>query len=300
MIPESYRHSGQAPIGGLILSMGATIVCSLILGVVYAFAVSWIPVVQLSAIATCALGGAIGGIAGMCARLGKTRNGAVIPFFSVMGAGVALWMSWVFDAKARFGMDEGPLLLDPGALMGYVQLFYNEGFWSMGKGGGATVSGIPLLIIWVIEGGTILGISFVVARSIIGAIPFCEACDQWTTKTEAFCRFRLPEDFSPMLQQIKEGDLSSLNPLEVCIGDTDRSLRVDVCRCSNCEESTYATINSVRVSVNGKGETSVQLVPVVTQGKVSPEEFRQLQTIRESVHKPDLTNLTSALMDSAK
>ena len=56
MNPEPYRHSGQAPPSGLMLAMVVTIICSLALGVAYAFAVSWIPIVQASVLATGALG----------------------------------------------------------------------------------------------------------------------------------------------------------------------------------------------------------------------------------------------------
>jgi hypothetical protein len=282
MLPESYRHSGQAPIGGLVISMIGTIVCSLILGVVYAFAVSWIPVVQLSLLATLGFGAAIGGIAGIGARVGKIRNSAVIPFFSVIGAVLGLWMAWVFDAKARFGISEFPLLINPAMLLGYLKQFHEVGFWSMGKDGHA-VSGIFLLIIWATEALVIIGLSFVVARTIVGSLPFCETCEAWTSRIEAFVRFKLPEDIAGLFQQFSEGDLSSLNKLEPCVGDQHGSIKLDVCRCATCEDSSYLTLNAVQVSTNKNGETAVQLVPVVLNGKLSSDEMKQLQTLRDRV-----------------
>lgn len=282
MVPESYRHSGQAPLGGLMLAMIATIFGSLVLGVAYSFAVCWIPIVQLSAFATLALGGGIGAIAGICARGGKIRNGAVIPFFSVIGASLALWISWVFDAKARFGMSEAPLLLDPRILLAYMTDFYEQGFWSMGQNG-KPVSGIPLLIVWAIEAGALLALSFIAARIIIGSLPFCEACDQWTRKSEAFCQFLVPSEDTMIVPQIQSGDLSSLTQLQRCDGTRDGSLKLDVFRCSGCEDSSYVTINSVRVTVNKKNEAQTKLQPIVTLGKLTPEEMQHLQAIRDGL-----------------
>lgn len=280
MIPEPYRHSGQAPLGGLAISMTVTMVVSLILGVIYAFVCSWIPIVQLSLLATAAFGAAIGGVAGQCARLGKIRNGAIIPFFSVVGAMLGLWTAWVFDAKARFGVTEFPLLINPAWLLSYVKEFYEVGFWTMGRNGGS-VKGLFLLSIWGAETLTILGLSFVTARTIIGSLPFCESCEEWTKKSESFCRFDLPPDDAEVLQHLREGDLSVLRDLTKCVGDKDHSLKLDLCKCGSCEDASYLTIDVLHVTVNKKGETALKLIPIVTNGKLDPDEMVQLQAIRD-------------------
>ena len=164
MIPEPYRHSGQAPIFGLMLAMLVTVVGAILLGIAYAFLLIWIPIVQLNALATAALGGAIGGVAGICARFGKVRNGAIIPFFSLIGATLALWVAWVFDAKARFGIAEMPLLLNPMLPPQYVGDFYTEGFWTMGRND-KPVSGVFLLVVWLTEAGAVIATSFLTSRT---------------------------------------------------------------------------------------------------------------------------------------
>ncbi len=282
MNPEPYRHSGQAPIAGLMLAMLVTIMGAIPLGIAYAFLLVWIPIVQLNLLATAGLGGAIGGVAGMCARFGKVRNGAIVPFFSLIGATAALWAAWVFDAKARFGAADMPLLLNPILLVQYVSEFYTNGFWTMGKND-QPVSGIFLLICWLAEAGAVLVTSFLVSRGIVGALPFCETCDQWTKRVEAFCRFRCPAEDTVVMQQIKDGDLSELFDLETCLGDKDRSLKLDVWRCPTCEDSSYVTINNVRLVKNKKGEVTTQLMPLVTFGQLTPEEMQELQSIRDSV-----------------
>jgi hypothetical protein len=116
-------------------------------------------------------------------------------------------------------------------------------------------------------------------------LPFCESCDQWTKKTEGFCQFLIPSEGATTLQQVRDGDLSSLNGLETCVGNQDGSLRLDLYRCSNCEDSSYVTINTVQLTTNKKGEVSTTIQPIVTHGKLTPEELQQLQAIRESAQE---------------
>jgi len=57
-----------------------------------------------------------------------------------------------------------------------------------------------------------------------------------------------------------------------------------VCRCGICNDASYVTASTVEVAINKKGETTVNLRPLVANGKLSPEEMRSLQTFRDGMH----------------
>jgi len=65
----------------------------------------------LNLIATAAFGAAVGGVAGLCARREKIRNGTMVALTAMLSAMSDLWMAWVFDATARFWIAGSVLLL---------------------------------------------------------------------------------------------------------------------------------------------------------------------------------------------
>ena len=57
---EVYKHSGAVPLGGALLTTFASLIATILFGVVYTYAVVWIPFIYITVLLTLALGFLIG------------------------------------------------------------------------------------------------------------------------------------------------------------------------------------------------------------------------------------------------
>jgi hypothetical protein len=139
-----YRHSGKAPITGLLLIGIVGFVAVPILGAIYALLIHYIPFIYLDALIVIGYAGAISVVLSSAARYGKVRNmfllGLAAFFFGVL----ADYIGWVIWLTLLAGNPE--FLFEfffPFDILYYIALVAQKGAWSIS---GATPTGAILYL----------------------------------------------------------------------------------------------------------------------------------------------------------
>lgn len=279
MIAETYRHSGRVGALGapIIFLVGG--ISAILLAAVYSYGLAWIPLIYVSFLLTGGFGAILGLIVGICAKIGKIRNPFIVGIFGLMIGALGLYMSWAFDGMARFGTEEiaGPIL-NPLALKEYMSIFYAEGFWGMGRGGG-TVSGIFLGIIWLVEAVIILGLAWLISHGSVASLPFCENCNRWTSTVEGLCQLTPPEDEGTSIEQLLSGDVSALQSFTRSPENAGAYLRLDTAECPDCDDCNCATVNLVEVTVDKDGDNNLSTSALIENMLLSKEDFESMKNI---------------------
>lgn len=276
MMVEKYQHSGR--IGAIGIPVMALVggVSAILLGILYTYGISWIPIIYASILLTGGFGFVLGLIVGWAGKVGKVRNSVIVGIFGLFAGLLGLYVAWAFDAIARFGADQAPILLSPAGLKFYMTEFYNEGFWTMGRNGGA-VSGMPLAAIWVIEALIIVGVPFLVAMGFTGDLPFCEKCQRWTEKVEGFCQLLPPSDNDGAVEQLCEGDISSISSFSRSPDNAAAFIRLDTAQCPDCDECNCLTVNLAQVTVDNEGDTNTSVNAIAENLLLSAAAMEELK-----------------------
>lgn len=179
-----YQHSGNAPVGGMLLTLIFGALAAVILGAIYGLLIYWIPFVYINALVTFGFGIVLGAAIGSLGKLGKLRNNNVITIIALLISVLAYYTHWVVWMKGF----SGGYVLEPGILWQLILLIADQGAWSIFDW---TPTGWAIWTIWGIEAVMIVGIGSFAAGTIID-VPFCETTNQWCTETS------LPQQFSPL------------------------------------------------------------------------------------------------------
>ena len=275
---DTYQHSGRSGMAGVpVVALVGTLAAG-VLGVAYAYVLNYLPIVQISVLATIGFGCAMGGFVGWAAKQGKIRNTAITGSLGLLIGSLALYVAWAFDPLARLGPENGFIAFAPSVIAEYIRWGLEEGFWSIGNGGDL-VTGNMLAGIWIAEAAIILAGSSLIAVGFMSDHPFCEECNEWT-KTEKGIRYLEIRDAKPStLGGIKSGDLQALDELTPSDASEHPYLRIDLNACPNCDASNYVTLQVVDMGTDGNGNPAEQESAMLTNLKVSEEETLQLRMI---------------------
>ena len=280
MMVEKYEQSGRVGATGLPVMALIGGVSAILLGVVYVYGIAWIPILYASILLTGGFGFVLGVIVGWAGKVGKVRNSLVVGLMGFFTGALGLYVAWAFDGIARFGAADFPgILLSPNGLMSYMTVFYNEGFWSMGRNGGA-VSGMPLAGIWIVEALIIAGVPGLVATSFTSDLPFCEACHRWTDKVEGLCQLHPPEDDDTAMEKLCEGDVSVIERFSKSPADAAAYIRLDTAQCPDCDQCNCLTVNLAQITLDKDGDASTNVTAIAQNLMLSSSAMEEL---RESV-----------------
>lgn len=276
---EYYRSSGIVPLGGASQTLLAGLVVGIPLGVGYSYAVVHIPFAYINVLLTLGLGAAVGAVVSKAARRGRIRNALVPPAIGFLCGLITFYVAWGADALARFGWPENgdpTVFFDPRFLWSYLQVFYARGFWGLGRD--ENISGIPLAIVWLAEGGMIVGCAVALPWSELTNLVFCEACDRWTSSESNLVRLASSEADN-IAARVEQGDVSVLRDApRAGFSDAD-FLTVGVRWCETCTDSNYLEIERVTVTIDKNGKEKVKTTPLVDKLVISAMDVATLRVM---------------------
>jgi hypothetical protein len=273
--PEFYRHSGRSGALGVPSATVAGLAAALVLGVVYTYAINWIPFIYVNFFATLGLGFAVGVAVGIGGQLGKIRNTKICAVIGFLCGLAALYIAWAFDPLARIGRDEGIIAWDITTIFSWMKIGYDEGFWSLG--GAGAVSGIFVAIVWVIEAAMIVGLSTLMALVYAEDDPFCEDCNAWTEKEATVATLWPAEDDEKSLPALLEGDLTALTTLGRVQGSKYPRLELDLSTCPKCDASNYLTVKLCDKTVDKDGDISTNEEALLSNMVVAQEHLELIR-----------------------
>jgi hypothetical protein len=279
---QFYSHSGKLGKRGVLWALVSGLVVGLVLCRYYVRALCWMPVVYLNPFITIAYGSAVGAATAIGAKLGHLRNLSVALLLGVLTGLAALYFAWAYDPLARIGVFEEPVW-DSDTLWAYMKLLYAHGsgwLWP----GGPTISGVPLVAVWLVEAAVIVGLSAQIAHRWLIDQPYCEESERWMKREKNVARLALDDGSADngvdaKLQRLSEGDLSVLAELPRATGKEAAQLQLDLASIEECSFCQFLTVTLIEQVASEHGRVRTQKRRLLDKLHVMEEE---LPLIREA------------------
>ena len=266
-----YKHSGKFGVHGPILAAIAGLVVAFPLGILYAYLIEWIPFIYLNILITLGYGFAFGAITGFAMKYAKVRNGMVALLSGLVVGLMAWWGNWNGCAHALVAGD-APWLFGFDELKEFIGVLYENGSWSIKS---STVSGVPLAIVWLVEGAIIVGMAAYFSYTAIARMPFCEHHQCWLNleKTiDALAAFERPEQ----LAAFSAGDVSPLEAPQPREHGSGKSARVVLKYADRCHDFFTLSVVNVTLTVDKKGKKNETEKELMTNLKLPKPLFDQM------------------------
>lgn len=257
-----YRHSGRIPPAGLILMPVAGGLTAIALGVIYSFAICYIPIVYLNLLLTIGFGMGIGFALAWAARVTQVRSATYGLLAMAVSVAVGYYAAWGADFLARIGTDDAPIWVawHPDLLANYIPEFYEKGAWSLK--GNTTVSGVFLGAVWAIELGAIIYFAWLGVSSFFKENTFCEDCYGWSQRRNALAVYGTNNALE-VSRKLNTGDVNALSSCAPAVKGASDFLSLNAHICPSCDEHCYVTLQRVTTTVNGKGESKTETKTMV-------------------------------------
>ncbi len=290
MMP-TYRHSGKTPLAGLTLATLAGLATAIVLGVIYSYAIVYCPIVYGNLLLTFLYGCAIGAAVTWGSKVGHVRSRLMPSVIGISCAAVGLYVAWGADLLARLGFPpNGDVLgaFNPEVLCEYIKVFYANGFWAIGHGGGANnanVSGIFLAVVWFAEAAIILGGAAFIPWQWLGGMAYCEPCERWLQSAKGVQRLSFGID-DAVVGRIAAGDLSPLDTWPRAKPGDQFFYRLSLDICTNCPDSNYLSIERVITQPDKKGKPQQVVTPLVNRLAIDAADVPRVREAGQHAVQP--------------
>ena len=269
----SYRASGR--VGPLTVALfAAAIAAAAAVAWLYQMLMTWIPYIYVNLV-VCALFGAGLGVAGAFAvRRGHCRNRIVALALAVplALAGVGASYYWAYESTIAKIAEKNPSS-SPADIRAEVTFARwvdarKEAGWTMSSSHSSSssvrsttpdISGAGVLVIWVIEALTILGLAVFIVDAEVRK-PYCEGCGGWCTPKALTLGGLTRVDLEHAVQL---GDLMPLVDIQVrADGDAARSLVLTGNTCDGCSDTAFLSVDEKTVTQRKK-QSQVKTVNLI-------------------------------------
>lgn len=273
-----YRHSGKAPVLGLILIGIAGLVVTPILGVIYGYLLFYIPIIYLNLLVVFGYVYAVSYVLSRAAKFGKVRNNYLM---GIAGFGFGLlaeyvgWVSWI---AAIIGSPVNLIgFFYPREVLAIIMKIAQQGAWSFE---GTTPTGIFLYLIWVTEALFVVGgITYMAVKALL-KLPFCEESDAWADKRSIVGVFEPITNSKQFKASISQGSFSAFNELKPSQSNNHFTL-LELYECDVCKNFFVLNVNDVVVTINNRGRRSSKTKSIVSNLIVTPITLASLRKLNQ-------------------
>lgn len=266
---ETYRHSGKFNPAALAAALGVAAVVGIPLGLGYAYLLRWIPFIYVNFLLTFGYGFAFGWLTTRILKVGRVRNAAVAGLTSLGTGLIALYFEWSGHIHAL--VEGAPWILRPDQILAVIPLLYEAGTWSIKS---ATVSGIPLAIVWLVEATIIVGIAALVPYSLIRDTPYSEKSRCWLDEEKKISTLELITD-DAQVAAIKSGDLMPVIAARPKAEGAATFTRLVLKRAAAAKDFCTVRVQDVSVSIDSKGNVN-EKTKDLTQDLILPASMFEL------------------------
>jgi len=274
-----YRHSGKAPILGLILIGLAGFIAVPILGLIYGVLIRVIPFIYINVFLVIGYAYAVGYVLSRAAKYGKVRNmyllGLAAFFFGVLADYIG-WVAWlaVLVGDPFFLVE----FFFPADILYFITVVAEEGAWTLS---GSTPTGGFLYILWFIEACAVIGGSVYVTLNLLSKIPFCEESNAWAEKRTQIGAFTPLANPSQFKQAVTQGNFSAFNELKLSPENERHFTTLEVYECEHCRNFHVLNVNDVTITINRKGKADFKTKNVLSNLILSPFQLASLKKLAE-------------------
>jgi hypothetical protein len=290
--PTIYKHSGRAPLPGVLIGLVGGALAGVILAFAYAYAIAYIPVVgYITFVLAAGFGAGAGAITGWLLKRGKVRSTGIALLVVGLTSVVAFWASWVawtYAVLSRGGAEVGlgDLATRPSLLWQAVQVINEVGAWSFR---GSTPKGTILWVFWGVEALLILVPALLAGAAVASSGVFCERCQAWCPSAET-TRLGAGIPGDQVRAHLAQGDLSILAALGPHGGGPYTKVELTVC--PRCSQTATLAVDQVVPTTNSKGETSEETVVLAPAFLLSPAEIAAVRALGQQQQQAQIPGIT--------
>jgi len=278
-----YKPSGRFSPSFFLYVLLIVVVAAPVVSVVYIYLSYYLPIVYLNILVTIGCGTIMGLFMGLAASLGKVRNPMLVLVSTIAVMCIAKYVQWTVYIPLIFStsyqvlsvtlgerfLTSFYLLTEPGTVFELATVINTIGAWSMGRGGPA-VSGISLLVVWVMEFVAMTGAACMASKEK-PRFPFCEETKAWYGKIPNKVEAGIPENFKDMKTDIENGRYGELVQLAKTAKEEEKGgthlLFLLFYKPPSSEQPYYLQINQVRLSGGKKKEGKILLKYIAVDGE---------------------------------
>ncbi len=266
-----YQPSGAVPILGLVLGSAVAIFLATICGFVFGVVEFYNPIIYVNFLGAFFVPAMVGNAVRSTLIKLKVRNWTFSMLLGLLTATAILYSAWWAYVVAVVKWEL--LSPDPTFLWGIIGLISDNGVWSIKR---YTPTGVVLWILWAIEAGAIY---FFTMMSVLDTPPpFCEDCDQVTTQKIAPHPFSM-KDSLQMRDELEDGRADLLLASVRDYPGANCFLRLTVNACPTCDESYFAVIETVTITVDNEGKSSSSNTTTIPWIKVDAKIVAELEAL---------------------
>ena len=232
--------------------------------------------VRVGAVVVAAL--AVGGLCVIPIRYGRVRIPLVAAFIGAVLALLSLyvmWLVWLHGVLLEWDAPIGyvDLITQPTGFMRLIRFINSVGTWSTE---GRPSTGIPLLICWLVEAGAVLACGVLIPMKVIdGDDPDCRTCGSRCKAVKDLPRFAA-DRADEFVAAVESRDFGSLAGHATSENEDDPELSLRLLSCPRCGETHVLTLNLIGWTLNGAGQITVAVRPLVNQLLITADEAGQL------------------------
>jgi len=291
---QYYSPSGKFSPSSFVLWIVAALIVLPIIALGYAYAIWYIPIPYLNFFITGIFGFLIGFIINMLViKPGKVRNKTLEFIFTLLGALIAIYVHWAvwvdlaFNVTDTYGTDRIgiaasnisfaeviALILQPGELFNLIGAINEVGVWSLK---GATVSGIFLTIIWIIEFVAIMVISLLVGSGQASK-PYCELENTWFEENELNA-VSFIADGAGFVKALSTGDMDVLNSTLLPAQNVEAEDHAVITLYDAKSGENFVSVDNEIGEPNDKGEIKFTTQSITSYLRISQEIADKLKSV---------------------
>ena len=278
-VANFYRHSGKAPLLGLLIIGATGFIAIPILGLIYGYLIFYIPFIIINFFIVIGYLAIISVVLNKAAVSGKIRNSFVI---GITGFGFGLlaeyvgWVAWI----AALVKDPSFLFefLFPQDVIKMIIAIGEVGVWSFR---GATPSGAFLYFIWLLEAIMVVGGITYLTLKAFSDIPFCEDSEVWANKKSTLAVFAPLTNPDQFKASILQGGISAFNEIKP-IQSGSAFTMLELYECEVCKNFFVLNVKDVKISFDRKGRQNRTEKMIVKHLILTPSTLSTLKrTIEE-------------------
>lgn len=267
-----YQPAGDLSPGGIITTLGISLLAAIALGVVYGIVAFYNPFVYLSFLGALFLGAGLGIVVNKASIWAKVSNKRIVIGISVIVglAGLyAAWVGWLFAV-----VEYERLIISPLEILNFIQLASITGVYEIF---GATPTGLALYAIWGIEALLITGGT---VRNVLGDLntaPLCDDCGEWTEAEAIANNIEPVRNPSGMIKSLEARSMSALTDLGRSIEVHKRRTEVIVYQCNDCKGPRYLSVYDVTITYDSDGDAKIKAKAIVENLIINSSEYDELK-----------------------
>lgn len=246
----TYQYSGRITVHGLLMGLVFGIASACILGCAYGYVTVWVPFMYVNFLATIGLGWGTGLAAAKGARMGKLQSHMIYLFIGLIVGLAAEYFNWVWWIFALSRQEH--LLFNPVHIVQVARVVLQDGTWGMSED--VPVFGIPLLCVWVVEAGIIIGTAVATCVHGLKSYICCPQCEHWIETPEMTFSFTGPEIIESVVSRLRKLEFSCFDDMQILTETPypDAFYNLDLFACPSCRHFYCFSFTQVEIQSRKK------------------------------------------------